>query len=208
MPLTGLANAAIDHVEPERSSFAERLARYAEADLACYRAEWPPSWPRGRRGAGTTCWPGRGGDTTCDFARRPGFCTWPNRRHTAERLAQAVAELDPFCLAGLSSFVSCGRLPGRPAWPSSRERSTDAAWNAVASIDDRWQLEQWGADARLKPRWRIAGAISWRRRNSWNCWTDRSSPSRSDGEGRPVAEKATGRRAARTVAGPSVSASR
>ncbi|MGN6850217.1 MAG: ATP12 family protein, partial [Sphingomicrobium sp.] len=41
MPLTGLANAAIDRVAPERRAFAEGLARYAEADLACYRAEGP-----------------------------------------------------------------------------------------------------------------------------------------------------------------------
>ena len=41
MPLTGLANAAIDRVAPAREAFAEGLARYAEADLACYRAEGP-----------------------------------------------------------------------------------------------------------------------------------------------------------------------
>src|SRR5262245_16173798 len=42
MPLTGLANAAIDRVGPERLAFAAGLARYAEADLACYRSDWPP----------------------------------------------------------------------------------------------------------------------------------------------------------------------
>ena len=40
MPLTGLANAAIDRVAPDREAFA-RPAKYAEADLACYRAERP-----------------------------------------------------------------------------------------------------------------------------------------------------------------------
>ena len=42
MPLTGLANAAIDRVAPDRQAFAAGLGRYAEADLACYRSEWPP----------------------------------------------------------------------------------------------------------------------------------------------------------------------
>ena len=41
MPLTGLANAAIDRVAPAKDAFAEGIARYAEADLACYRAEGP-----------------------------------------------------------------------------------------------------------------------------------------------------------------------
>ena len=37
MPLIGLANAAIDHVTKDKAGFAGGLARYAEADLACYR---------------------------------------------------------------------------------------------------------------------------------------------------------------------------
>src|SRR5688500_4194596 len=41
MPLTGLANAAIDRVAPARDEFAAGLARYAEGDLVCYRAEGP-----------------------------------------------------------------------------------------------------------------------------------------------------------------------
>ena len=41
MPLTGLANAAIDRVAPDRAAFAAGLTSYAEADLACYRAEGP-----------------------------------------------------------------------------------------------------------------------------------------------------------------------
>jgi len=41
MPLTGLANAAIDRVAPDRYAFARGLANYAEADLACYRADGP-----------------------------------------------------------------------------------------------------------------------------------------------------------------------
>ena len=41
MPLTGLANAAIDRVAPERAAFPAASAKYAEADLACYRADGP-----------------------------------------------------------------------------------------------------------------------------------------------------------------------
>jgi len=42
MPLTGLANAAIDRIAPDPATFALGLTRYAEADLACYRSDWPP----------------------------------------------------------------------------------------------------------------------------------------------------------------------
>ncbi|PNB30175.1 ATPase, partial [Pseudomonas sp. FW305-130] len=41
MPLTGLANAAIDRVSPDPALFARGLATYAESDLLCYRADAP-----------------------------------------------------------------------------------------------------------------------------------------------------------------------
>ena len=41
MPLTGLANAAIDRVAPDPQAFARSLALYGESDLLCYRAEGP-----------------------------------------------------------------------------------------------------------------------------------------------------------------------
>ena len=41
MPLTGLANAAIDRVAPDPAAFARGLAAYGESDLLCYRAEGP-----------------------------------------------------------------------------------------------------------------------------------------------------------------------
>src|SRR3546814_12342652 len=41
MPMTGLSNAAIDHVAPGREAFVASLAAYAERDLVCYRAESP-----------------------------------------------------------------------------------------------------------------------------------------------------------------------
>ena len=37
MPLTGLANAAIDLASPDPAAFAEPIAAYAESDLFCYR---------------------------------------------------------------------------------------------------------------------------------------------------------------------------
>ena len=56
MPLTGLANAAIDRVAPDKETFADGLASYAEADLACYRAEGPQRADRSPgASSGTRC---------------------------------------------------------------------------------------------------------------------------------------------------------
>ena len=146
MPLTGLANAAIDRIAPERLAFAGGLARYAEADLACYRAEWPPellqrqadAWDR------LLAWARRRYDV--DFCTTSGLMHVPQPQATVERLAYEVARLDPFPLAGLSPLVTTGGSLIAALAVLEKAMSADEAWGAV-SIDDRWQLEQWGSDA-------------------------------------------------------------
>lgn len=146
MPLTGLANAAIDRVAPERKAFASGLAKYAEADLACYRSEWPPelvtrqaeSWDE------LLTWARRRYDV--DFSTTTGLVHVPQAQATIDRLSQAVAELDAFRLAGLSPLVTTGGSLIAALAVLEEAMTAEEAWQAV-SIDDRWQLEQWGADA-------------------------------------------------------------
>lgn len=146
MPLTGLANAAIDRIAPAREAFAGGLARYAEADLACYRSEWPPdlvsrqalSWDE------LLAWARRRYDV--DFCTTTGLLHVPQAQATIDRLSHAVAELDAFHLAGLSPLVTTGGSLVAALAVLEQAMTPEAAWLAV-SIDDRWQLEQWGSDA-------------------------------------------------------------
>jgi chaperone required for assembly of F1-ATPase len=158
MPLTGLANAAIDRVAPEPRAFANGLARYAEADLACYRAEWPPELVERQAAAWDPLlgWARRRYDV--DFCTTSGLTHIPQPQATIERLSHAVAALDPFRLAGLSPLVTIGG--SLVAGLAVLEKAMTAAevWDSV-SIDERWQLEQWGADAEA------AAAIEGRRRD-------------------------------------------
>lgn len=145
MPLTGLANAAIDRVASDRRAFASGLARYAEADLACYRSDWPPelvtrqaeSWDE------LLAWARRRYDV--DFATTTGLLHVPQAPATVDRLAHAVAELDSLHLAGLSPLVTAGGSLVAALAVLEKAIAPEAAWESV-SIDDRWQLEQWGAD--------------------------------------------------------------
>ena len=146
MPLTGLANAAIDRVAPERQAFAAGLARYAEADLACYRAEGPrglverqeESWDA------LLAWARRRFDV--DFATTCGIVHVEQPAATVDRLAHALAALDPFRLAGLSPLVTIGGSLVAALAVVEKAITPEAAWDSV-SVDERWQLEQWGADA-------------------------------------------------------------
>ncbi|HJU77854.1 MAG TPA: ATPase, partial [Sphingomicrobium sp.] len=80
-----------------------------------------------------------------DFATTSGLMHVPQHQPTLDRLGQAVAELDAFRLAGLSPLVTVGgSLIGALA-VLEKAMTADQVWDAV-SIDERWQLEQWGSD--------------------------------------------------------------
>lgn len=145
MPLTGLANAAIDRVAPERQAFAGGLARYAEADLACYRSDWPPDLLERQRSAWDPllAWARRRYDV--DFVTTSRLMHVPQPQATIELLAHAVGALDAFRLAGLSPLVTIGGSLVAGLAVLDRAIPADEAWRAV-SVDERWQLEQWGAD--------------------------------------------------------------
>ena len=145
MPLTGLANAAIDRVAPDPEAFALGLARYGESDLACYRADSPrglvaeqeQAWDR------LLAWGRRRFDV--DFRTTCGIMHVPQPEATTQRLAHAVIALDPFRLAALSPLVTIGGSLVAGLAVVEGAVAPDNAWEAV-TIDDRWQLQQWGAD--------------------------------------------------------------
>lgn len=146
MPLTGLANAAIDRVAPDRAAFAKGLANYAEADLACYRADGPrplvnrqeQEWDK------LLAWARRRFDV--DFVTTSGLMHVAQPPVTVEQLSHAVGALDAFRLAGLSPLVTVGGSLIAALAVLEKAIGAGEAWESV-SVDDRWQLEQWGADA-------------------------------------------------------------
>jgi chaperone required for assembly of F1-ATPase len=146
MPLTGLANAAIDRVAPDIQAFAAGLARYAESDLACYRAEGPQALVdlQAQSWDALLAWARRRFDV--DFRTTGGIIHVEQPAATVERLAHAVVALDAFCLAGLSPLVTIGGSLIAALGVLEGAFTPEQAWAAV-SIDERWQLEQWGSDA-------------------------------------------------------------
>lgn len=145
MPLTGLANAAADRVVADKKQFADGIARYAEADLACYRAEGPSGLiqRQGELWDELLAWGRRRFDV--DFRTTSGLLHVDQPPATVERLAHAVSALDAFRLAGLSPLVTIGGSLLAALGTLEEAFTPEQAWAAV-SLDDRWQLEQWGAD--------------------------------------------------------------
>ena len=146
MPLTGLANAAIDRVAPDPTAFARDLARYGEGDLLCYRADHPADlvarqaeswdrllgWARGRY------------DVTFEIVT--GIIHRPQPPATVARLAEAVAARDAFALAGLSPLVTIGGSLVIALALAEGAIEAEPAFDA-AHLDELFQAEQWGEDA-------------------------------------------------------------
>lgn len=156
MPLTGLANAAIDRIAPARETFARGLAVYGESDLLCYRADAPAPLAARQK----ELW-----DPILDWARvrydiafavTAGITHRPQPPETVARLAAAVGARDPFVLAGLSPLVTISGSLVVALALAEGAIGLDQAW-AAASLDEQWQAEQWGEDKEA------AGALAGRR---------------------------------------------
>ncbi|MCU0856651.1 MAG: ATPase [Rhodobacteraceae bacterium] len=146
MPMTRLANTAIDRVTPEFDAVAAIVAAFGETDLLCYRAGAPEELVRRQAEA----W-----DPLLDWAARrhgarlavtTGILPVGQPEAAIAALAGAVRALSPWELTALHELVSLtgslvlGLAVAGGACPA------DAAWT-LSRIDEDWQTEQWGADA-------------------------------------------------------------
>ena len=145
MPLTGLANAAIDRIAPDPAPFAEGLARYGESDLLCYRADAPPDLIERQAAAWDPPLAWARARYDVHFTIATGIVHVAQPAATLDRLRGAVAALDPWRLAGLSPVVTLtGSLVLALALVEGA-MTAHAVW-AAAQTDEDWQAERWGED--------------------------------------------------------------
>lgn len=146
MPLTGLANAAIDRVAPDPAGFAEGLARYGESDLLLYRADSPAELVRRQEAAWDPPLAWARARFDVGFEPVAGIIHRPQPSMTLKRLGDAVAALPPFVLAPLSPVVTISGSLVLALMLAERAIAPDVLWSA-AHVDEDWQIEQWGEDA-------------------------------------------------------------
>ncbi len=146
MPITGLANAAIDRVAPDPLAFAHGLSAFAESELLCYRATedqadlaarqelvWGPilDWARHRYDVSLTI--------------TAGIMHQPQPAETLARLRDAVAAQPAFVLAALNPIITITGSCVIGLAVAEGQMTGEAAFDA-AHLDELWQEEQWGED--------------------------------------------------------------
>lgn len=145
MPMTRLANTAIDRVAAKRAEVAAYLAQYGETDLLCYRAEGPPELAERQAAA----WDPLLSWAETTFGARlvatEGVMPVTQSPQALAALAGVLRAQSAFELTALHELVvlsgslvlglaaAHGHLPAEEVWARSR-------------IDEDWQAEQWGRD--------------------------------------------------------------
>lgn len=145
MPLTAIANAAIDRIAERRAETSAAIARFAETDLLCYRADDPAL--AARQG---TVWQPILDWAAAEFGARlaatRGILPIAQNEGALAGLRRAIEAEDDFRLAALSAAVAAmGSLLLGLALAAGRLDAQAAC--AAAELDEAWQNERWGEDA-------------------------------------------------------------
>lgn len=145
MPMTGLANAAIERVTADPATFAAGLARYAGNDLLCYRAEAPAKLVARQAAAWDPPLAWAQGRYDVRFVVATGIVHRAQPAATLARIDEAVLALDAFALAALSPVTTLTGSIVLALGVVEGAMTADAAWDA-AHVDETWQAERWGED--------------------------------------------------------------
>jgi chaperone required for assembly of F1-ATPase len=158
MPLTGLANAAIDRIAPDPATFVATLAAYAETDLLCYRADAPPDLVARQAAQWDPLLAWAASRYDIHFDPIVGIVHRPQPAATVARLQAALAAQPPFALAALSELITIGGSLVTAFAIHAGAIDAETAF-ATAHLDELWQAENWGED------WMATDAREIRRRD-------------------------------------------
>lgn len=150
MPLTRLANIAIDRMGAEREAILGNMLLYAETDLLCYRAAEPEL-----RAQQAEHW-----DAVLqkleEFGIRmvtvKGVVPVPQPQASLDRIAAMFGEADPWELAALAMLVPLlgSVLLTLAVWKGTL--TMDAA-AAACRLDEEFQQSRWGKDEEADALW-------------------------------------------------------
>ncbi len=151
MPLTRLANTAIDRVSPDRPRIVAEMLDFAGSDLTCYRAEAPPDLVERQALAWNPvlAWAAASLDAT--FLVTAGIVHRPQTEAALKAVRSHLDGLDPFVLTALHNLMTLTGSLLISAMTLAGKLEPEAAWLA-AHTDEDYQIAQWGEDTEARQR--------------------------------------------------------
>lgn len=151
MPLTRLANTALDGVADRVAEVADAIAEYAGSDLLCYRAESPDGLMRRQAEAWdpVIVWAGErfGGK----FRLVGGLMPISQDKALLASVRSAFDGRTPLQLAALHTVTSLTGSALLALALAEKFLDAESVWRA-AHVDEDWNIEQWGEDAEAAQR--------------------------------------------------------
>jgi chaperone required for assembly of F1-ATPase len=145
MPLTKLANTAIDRVGAERAHVANEVVAFAGNDLVCYRAEEPTALIvlQAKAWDPVLSWARTALDAEYRIATGVVHVAQPDAALKA--VEQHVTTLDDFALTAVHNAMTLTGSALLALMLHARAISAKHAW-AAAHVDEDFQISQWGED--------------------------------------------------------------
>jgi chaperone required for assembly of F1-ATPase len=151
LPLTRMAATAIDRIAPDPAAAAEGIARYAETDLLCYRADQPASLVARQAHAWQPLLDWAALALDAPLRTTVGVMPLAQDQAALAALHRAVARHDALQLAGLGLAV--GALGSLVLGLALAHGRLDAEAATQASLlDELFQASLWGEDAEAAHR--------------------------------------------------------
>jgi chaperone required for assembly of F1-ATPase len=164
MPLTRLANSALDGVARALRETATEVANYAGADLVCYRGVEPQDLADRQAEAFDPVlqWAETALGARFVLAGGVMHVAQPEGALAAVRAAVG-AHAEPFALTALHGLTSLSGSVLIALMIADGALAAESGWRA-AHVDEDFQIERWGADAeaerRRNARWREFAAAA------------------------------------------------
>jgi chaperone required for assembly of F1-ATPase len=151
MPLTRLANSAIDRVIPDRARVVAEMLEYAGSDLTCYRAETPPDLIERQALAWKPVLDWAAAELGVAFVVTAGIMHRPQPEAALKAVEAYLQKPDPFMLTALHNMMTLTGSLLIAAMTMAGRLDPEAAWLA-AHTDEDYQVEQWGDDDEARKR--------------------------------------------------------
>jgi len=153
MPLTRLANTALDRVAVRKDPVVEEIAAFGQSDLLCYRASTPIELVERQVQAWTPLLRWAEEHLGAALLVTEGIMHVDQPADAVAALKSAVAALDPFRLAGLHTLTTISGSLVLGLAVVTGKLSADEAY-VLSLIDETYQAEQWGSDEEAEQRLR------------------------------------------------------
>lgn len=158
MPLTRLVNSALDGVAAALEATRAEIARYAESDLLCYRAEAPEALVEAEASAFDPILAWARETLGAHFVVAEGIVHRRQPQAALDAVRACLETIDqPIALAGLHVMTTLTGSVLLALAVAKRRLAEQDAWR-IAHVGEDFQISQWGEDAeasaRRQSRWR------------------------------------------------------